>query len=53
MRIEQTATPEQVFQWLEEAGFAIWETWGSYERRPIGKDTHRAILCAQKRYPTT
>lgn len=38
----------QVRGWLSENGFSVRKEYGDYSRRPIGEDTDRAVIWAQK-----
>jgi len=42
------ASLDQIHWWLDRAGLTVEGEWGSYDRRPIGEDTSRAILWARK-----
>jgi SAM-dependent methyltransferase len=42
-------TLNEVVQWLDVNRLSIVADYGAFDKRPIGPDTHRAILCAKKR----
>ena len=42
------ATLEQLHGWLADAGFSIEQEYGDYQRSPISRKTHRAIILARK-----
>lgn len=46
--VKHFATLEQIHQWLDEAGMAVREEYGNYNREPIGETTDRAIIWALK-----
>ena len=46
--VKHFATLEQIHDWLKGAGFSIEQEYGDYQRHPISRKTHRAIILARK-----
>ena len=46
--VKHSATLEQIHGWLADAGFSIEQEYGDYQRNPISRKTHRAIILARK-----
>lgn len=46
--IKHIPTLDDVYVWLDEAGFAVEREYGDYNGNPISENTHRAIIYARK-----